>query len=266
MWPEDSNHPGGFSYSRYSLGMLVGLLAISLSLAVGAIAAINTAIASYYSLHPRPEKFKNWNERENQSIMQNRAFLCMLVQFMAFFNSGLSLILLTAPLHWPFTIVATFLGLLAMIISAYHLHVFFEWRWLGHVQWYHFTSLTLCTSALGFDLATPSKTTWFTFTATGTTLATHMVFILYAKSTAGNRPQFLAMLAAFFISIVWAGCAISTVVMSVGSTRGWARSSMYIVCSLSGAEAVLLVGIGIKNAIDWIRRREDVGPIAYSRG
>jgi hypothetical protein len=240
--------------------MLVGLLAIALSLAVGAIAAINTAIASYYSLHPNRNKITKDNETETQVIMQNRVFLCMLVQFMAFFNSGISLILLTAKLHWPFTIVAIFLGLVSITISAYHLHVFFEWNWLKYVRRYHFISLVLGSSALAFDLVTPSKTTWFTFTTSGTTLAAHMVFMLHAKEVAdagseGKYPKILATSVQFFCSMLWAGCAISTAVISAGSIAGWARSNMYIVCSLSGAESVLLFSVGVMDAYKLIRDR-----------
>jgi hypothetical protein len=237
--------------------MLVGLLSIALSLAVGAIAAVNTAIASYHSLHPNPEKFGN-TEDEPQMLMQNRVFLCMLIQFEAFSASGLSLILFTSRLHWPFTVVASFLGLVAFIVSAYHLYVFFEWRWAGHVKWYHAISAIFSISALAFDIVTPSRTTWFTLAAFGTTLAAHMIFTLYqhvAKdlSTHENRPQFLAMACAFLIAMVWAGCAVSTIIMGASST-GWARINTYIVCGLCGAEAVLLIGVGIKDAVSLTRK------------
>lgn len=196
--------------------------------------------------------------KQLQTLMQTRVFACMLVQFMAFFTSGLSLLLLTARLHWPFTVVAGFLGVLTIILSAYQLHTIFGWKWARHVEWYHPISGILCTSALAFDVVTPSKTTWFTYAAFGATLAAHMFFALFkhlVKPKIALPPQAVG---AFFLSLVWAGCAVTTLIMSAQSV-GWARINTYIVCALSGAEAVLLAVTGFLHANELILERRRPG-------
>lgn len=199
-------------------------------------------------------------------LMQNRVFLCMLTQLVAFLTSGLSILLLTAKLHWPFTVVTGFLGFVAILICVYHFYTVFKWEWVGQMERHHAISAVLCTLAFGFDLGTPSRTTWFTFAAFGTTLTAHMSFTLYkwvAANLHGNRPLYVAMVGAFFYSIVWAGCAASTIILGERSA-GWARTNTYIVCALCGAEAVLLFGKGVWDAIKLVQKRRKKKPSTES--
>jgi hypothetical protein len=260
--------------------MMDGLIALGLSLSVGAVAAINTAIASYYSLHPNPKtQFirKGWNQKTAQKTMQGRVYLCMLFQFMAFFNSGVSLILLSAKLHWPFAIVFSALAILSSVVATYHLYEFFGLEWLKHVDRYHYTSVALCTVALALQLATPSLSTGFTVAAWGLSISTHIISLVYGTgddedtgkgAPKGKRhgkedtkdgeeerkqepkasPSIYAVSAMFLDAVVWACCAVAAPFLRGWSFTGWTGISSYIVCIVSAAEAVLLFGIGIKGA------------------
>jgi len=72
--------PPGDSYSQYSLGILLGILAVALNLAIAVVAAVNAALASHLSLRP---------EQKDPNI-EACLIICMIVLFGTAVISGTS--------------------------------------------------------------------------------------------------------------------------------------------------------------------------------
>jgi hypothetical protein len=256
MWGDESKPPANYLYTTYSLGLMLGLLAIALNITVAAVAAVNAAIACHFSLH---------TEIDRKAGMEYRVVFCMLIQFMASGISGVSLILLSVNFHWPFTIVAAFLFFAGTLVSAYHLIALFGTKWFTKLrgQPFHAVSLFVSSTAFAFDISTPSRSSWFTITTFGVTIIYHMIAVLYnaAPSRSVKGPKALAIFSIFVISGFWVGCVVTTRLLSqwVDPTNGehrsqWVEANMYVVCVFGGVEAVVLFGMGVIDTIEWSNR------------
>lgn len=243
MWRYDPRQPDISLYSTYSLGLMLGLLAVALNITVAAVAAVNAAIACHFSLL---EEITH-----ERTMMPYRVVFCMLVQFMASGVSGMSLILLAINFHWPFAIVAAFLFFAGTLVAAYHLVSLFGTQWFTKLkgQPLHTISLVLCSTAFAFDLSTPSRSSWFTITTFGVTIIYHMIAVLYNASSHQDHPSILGICSVFVISGFWAACTVTTRILSRWFSGHWGQANMYVVCVLCGVEAAVLFGIGIYDSI-----------------
>ncbi|RXW20198.1 hypothetical protein EST38_g5658 [Candolleomyces aberdarensis] len=187
LFPPDPIDPTRTLYSSFSLGLMLGLLAVALNLTVAAIAAVNAALACHFSLH-----FPEENEKPS---MEARIVFCMLIQFMASGLAGISLVLLALSFDKAFTIVTATLFFAGIVISAYHLVALFGTKWWDKLknQPLHSISLVISTCAFAFDVSTPSPSSWFTITTYGFTITYHMLAVLHNKSSHGERPRRLAI-------------------------------------------------------------------------
>ncbi|RXW12858.1 hypothetical protein EST38_g12996 [Candolleomyces aberdarensis] len=220
IFPVDPADPSRTLYSTFSLGLMLGLLAVALNLTVAAIAAVNAALACHFSLHLPPA--------DHKPSMEARIVFCMLIQFMASGLAGISLVILSLSFDKAFTIVTAILFFAGIIISAYHLVALFGSQW--------FTKLR----------GQPLHTSWGTITTFGFTVTYHMLAVLHNRSSKGDRPRRLGIFGVALIAGCWVGCAIVTATLGHFREAHWHRDRavMYLVISLASAEAAVLVAIG----------------------
>jgi hypothetical protein len=246
LFHQDDANSGRHVYSAYSLGLMLGLLAVSLNLTVAAIAAVNAALACHFSLHV--PKYK--------PPMEARIVFCMLLQFMASGLAGMSLVMLCAEFDLAFTIVTAVLFFSGIVISAYHLISLFGLEWFKELkgQPLHAISLVLSTVAFCFDVVSPSQSSWFTITTYGTTVTFHMMAVLHAKSEHADRPRKVYAFVVLVIACMWAGCVAVTSVLRYQRYEGRSdlqeQVSRYVIASLAGVEALVLLVIGV---IYWVK-------------
>jgi len=112
--------PPGDSYSQYSLGILLGILAVALNLAIAVVAAVNAALASHLSLRP---------EQKDPNI-EACLLICMIVLFGTAVISGSSLILLSINIDFIFTAYVGALFLSGVGISIHHVLELCGFHWL----------------------------------------------------------------------------------------------------------------------------------------
>jgi hypothetical protein len=241
LFHQDEANSGRHVYSAYSLGLMLGLLAVALSLTVAGIAAVNAALACHFSVH----------ETDYKPRMGTRVTFCMILQFMASSLTGVSLVMLCVEFDTAFTIVAAALFFSGTAISAGHLISLFGRKWLSKVmkQPLHTISLVLATVAFCFDVVSPSQKSWFTITTFGTTVTFHMMAVLHAKSPRGDRPRRLYAFVALVIACMWAGCVAVTLVLRFRRYEGRShlqeQVSRYVIASLAGVEVLVLLIIGV---------------------
>ncbi|RXW12316.1 hypothetical protein EST38_g13537 [Candolleomyces aberdarensis] len=238
LFPPDSSKRSGKNYSTFSLGLMLGLLAIALNLTVAAIAAVNAALACHFTLN----KPTNYNP-----TMEARITLCMLIQFMASGVSGISLILLCLNLDKPFMIVTSILFFAGIVISTYHLVALFAGEYITALkkQPLHVVSLLISTAAFGFDVSTPSPSSWFTITTYGFTMIYHMLAVLHNRTQREDTsPRRVYIVAVLLITGCWAGCVAVTTTLRERHGQ-WENACRYVVLSLASAETAILLAIGI---------------------
>ncbi|KAJ3548994.1 hypothetical protein NMY22_g1047 [Coprinellus aureogranulatus] len=261
LFDRDPVNPGRVIYTSYSLGLMLGLLAIALNLAVAATAAVNAALACHFSLHTPQEKIS----------MEARIVFCMLVQFIASGVAGTSLILLCIGFDLAFTIVTAVLFFSGIVVSGYHLVSLFGSKWFTELkgQPLHSVSLFISTIAFSFDVLSPSPASWFTITTYGFTAVYHMLAVLqyyirnksHATDTPSSQdrgpqanmsgPGRLATFAVFVISGLWGGCVALT--LTLRYTRFEGKVDMqgevvkYVIAALAGLEALVCFAIGVFN-------------------
>ncbi|TEB15520.1 hypothetical protein FA13DRAFT_1747528 [Coprinellus micaceus] len=220
-------------YTFYSLGLMLGLVAVALDIGVAAIAAVNAALACQFSISP-PE-FK--------PMMEARLLFCMIILFIAFFLSGLSLILLTVQFDSPFTVFLAVLFFACFIIAAYQPIAQFGRKWVSALRRkprLHLFSLLASTSAFLVSVArarVPSS--WYTITVYGFTLMYHIVVVMYEKSPRANirRPRRVAAFCVTMLAAIWIGCFVVTLTMTQRSNHytGMADDGMkYSIAAFSG--------------------------------
>ncbi|KAJ2921821.1 hypothetical protein H1R20_g15274, partial [Candolleomyces eurysporus] len=251
LFPPDPVDPSRTLYSSFSLGLMLGLLAVALNLTVAAIAAVNAALACHFSLY--------FPKEQEKPSMEARIVFCMLIQFMASGLAGISLVLLALSFDKAFTIVTATLFFAGIVISAYHLVALFGSRWWKKLkkQPLHSISLVVSTCAFAFDVATPSPSSWFTITTYGFTITYHMLAVLHNKSSHGEKPRRLAIFGVGLIAGCWGGCVAVTVTLR--HLRGhwrWDGALMIVIIVLAGLEALILVGVGVYDCIALKRWKE----------
>ncbi|TEB31715.1 hypothetical protein FA13DRAFT_1732597 [Coprinellus micaceus] len=246
LFHRDEGNPKVPVYSAYSLGLMLGLLAVALNLTVAAIAAVNAALACHFSLY----------KPDHKPPMEARIVFCMFLQFMASGLAGISLVMLCAEFDLAFMIVAAVLFFAGIAISAFHLISLFGRKWLSKVlkQPLHAVSLVLSTVAFCFEVGSPSPSSWFTIATFGTTVTFHMMAVLHAKSPRGDRPRRLYAFVALVIACMWVGCVAATLAFSF-PRRGWSghlqeKVSRYVIASLAGVEALVLLIVGV---VYWVQ-------------
>ncbi|KAJ3527889.1 hypothetical protein NMY22_g9611 [Coprinellus aureogranulatus] len=258
FYPDPRNAGRLGVYTSYSLGLMLGLLAIALNLAVAATAAVNAALACHFSLHSPQKKIS----------MEARIVFCMLVQFIASGIAGISLILLCIEFDLAFTIVAAVLFFSGIIVSAYHLVSLFGSKWFTELkgQPLNSISLVISTIAFAFDVLSPSYASWFTITIYGFTAVYHMLAVLqyYIKKNnprppsqvgepQGNTggPGKLATIAVFVISGLWGGCVALTLALRYTRPEGkvdiQGEVVKDVVAALATLEALVCFAIGVFN-------------------
>ncbi|RXW19359.1 hypothetical protein EST38_g6492 [Candolleomyces aberdarensis] len=250
LWRDDAKNQGSRLYTTYSLGLMLGLLAIALNITVAAVAAVNAAIACHFSL---------FTEDSHKRTMKYRVVFCMILQFISGAVSGMSFILLTLNYDWSFAVVAGFLFFAGSVVAAYHLIALFGTQWLMRLwaQPLHILSLLLCSLAFSFDVSTPSRSSWFTITTFGVTIVYHTVAVLYNTSPYHQHPSIAEICCVFVISMFWASCSVTTRILGRWFEGEWGLANMYVVCILSALEAAVLFAIGVINSVlldRWIER------------
>ena len=221
--------PGGDTYSPYSLGILLGILAVALNLAVAVIAAANAALASHLSLHP-PQKSLN---------IEERFIFCMIVLFGIAIVSGTSLILLSINIDFFFTICVGFLFLSGVGISLYHVLAFFGCEWLGCMYKTPLPASSLVLSTVAFILAIvrPDGTMWFKIPNYYFTLTYHLLVVI---QNVPSRPNRRSITCAFSLCLTWTACSAVTCVINNQNLQYSIALGV-----VSALEAVTLASIGI---------------------
>lgn len=241
----DPLDPESLYYSLYSLGLMLGLLAVALNLAAAAIAAVNAALACHFSIHHPPSK----------PSLEARIVFCMLIQFIASAVAGISLVLLCIQFDFAFTIVIAVLFFSGIVISAYHLISLFGSKWFKQLrgQPLHAISLVVSTVAFCLDVPAPSPISWFTITIYGVTVAYHMVAILQYRPTPRKQPRRLATFVVMAIAAMWVGCAALKSAFTFYPGSVMHRALQFAVVSLAGLEALVLLAIGTRQCVAAVR-------------
>jgi len=199
--------PEGDTYSAYSLGILLGILAVALYLVIAIIAAANVAMASHLSLHPPRKEF----------IFEGRLLFCMMMQFATAVVSGGSLFLLCINIDvafFPICVGASFIS--GFCILVYHVWMLFgldcEKR-MSKVMTLHIASLFLSTLACIFTLIQASViVVWFTTLSYYLTIMCHSLFFstrFTLNHLAGAKITILSLALCFLWFLVSALNAIS---------------------------------------------------------
>lgn len=254
LFKPDALNPHRTRYTFYSLGLMLGLVAVALDIGVAAIAAVNAALACQFSISPP----------EIKPMMEARVLFCMIMLFIAFFLSGMSLILLSTEFDGPFTIFLAVLFFGCFVIAAYQPIARFGQQWIKALRRrprLHLFSLLTSTSAFLVSLArarVPSS--WYTLTVYGFTLLYHIIAVMYDKSPRSNirRPRRIAAFCVSFIAAIWAGCVVATLTMTAQSNHYTGQADTwlkYSIAVLSGVEALLLGAIAIRN---WLTISRDL--------
>ena len=109
-------------YSVESFGMMIGFIAVGLSVGCAAVAAVNAAIICYLLVR-LPKK---------KPVMEGQALISMLALFLAFALSSLSAILVSTKFDLPFTIGLSTLfaavGVLALFQVQLQAQVLTNWK------------------------------------------------------------------------------------------------------------------------------------------
>jgi len=229
--------PGGVFYSAYSLGILLGILAVALNLAVAVVAAVNAALASHLSLRPE----------QNAPNIEARLIFCMIALFSTALVSGSSLILLSINFDPSFSICVGVLFLSGVVISIHHVSELFGFHWLKRVYKTPLcaSSLILSTVVFIFAVSRPNTTIWLTIPYYCFTLIYHLFADIQSMPF---RPGKWSIICAFILCLYWAYCSVTTFVFQ--SRSPWFMMAFGVA---SGLEAVILASIGIVGS--WKRRR-----------
>ena len=248
--PEPELRPGERD-SLYSMGILLGILAVALDLIVALIAAANVAIASHLSLRS-PRKKSNF-----ESHFKWRLIFCMVMQFVIGILSGASLFLLSLN-------ISTVFGYGVGFLFAY------GFLFLGHFAFQSFgfnplklmfkvplsaLSLALSTLAVILDACLRNKCRLeFTILIYGFSLI-YQLFI-HSQRIPIENPDWRNIGASFVFCSSWMVLFLLPLYC-----RGRGRSTI-IVSAASGLEAILLAYICIVGLREkWRQHRRHIrGP------
>ena len=225
-------------YNAYSLGILLGILAVALNLSVAVVAAVNAALASHLSLRPE-QKAPN---------IEVRLIFCMIVLFGTAVVSGSSFILLSIYIDYFFAICVGTLFFSGVGISILHVLELSGFHWLKRMYKTPLTASSLILSTVAFLLAVlqSTSTTWLIIPSYFFTLIYHLFADI---QNIPSRPVKRSITFAFIVGLSWALCLI--VPCLVNSPNLFYATLSGIV---SGLEAITLITIGIVGS--WkIRRR-----------
>jgi len=221
--------PGEGSYSTYSLGILFGILAVTLYLSVAVVAAVNAALASHLSL---------LTEQKAPNI-EARLIFCMIVLFGTAVVSGSSLILLSIDISHLFAFCVGALFLSGFGISILHVLELFSFHWLKRMYKTPLSASSLILSTVAFILAVarPTAIIWLIFPFYCFTLIYHLFADI---QNIPSRPGKRGITFAFILGLSWMVCLIMTCLIKI-------PDFLYAILSgvVAGLEAIILVSIGI---------------------
>ena len=241
--------PEGDSYSLYSLGIMLGILAVALNLAVAVMAAVNAALASHLSLQPE-QKAPN---------IEGRLIFCMVMLFSTAIVSGFSLTLLSINIDPFFTICVGVLFFFGVAISIHHVWVLFGFNWRKYMDQPRppLSTLSLILSSLTFMLAVapPDTTVWFTIPIYYLILTYHLLVDIRNMP---YRPGRRSIDWTFTLCLLWTASSILTIVFKLAdpSSALWYKITFG---TLSSSEAITLATIGIvgsRKRRSWMRQRQ----------
>jgi hypothetical protein len=228
----------GDSYSLYSLGIWLGILAVALNLSVAVIAAVHAALASHFSFQP---------EQKTPNIEAHLIF-CVIVLFRTAVVSGISLIFLSININPFFAIrcVGALFFFSGVGISIYRVLALSAFDWLTRML--HplaILSLALSSLACMFAIAgQPDATLWLTIPNYYFTLTYHLLVDLHnLPSRSGRR----GIICAFILYLSW---TVFSIVTYFRNSRDFWYAITYV--SVSGLTAIMFAIIGIVGC--WKRR------------
>jgi hypothetical protein len=229
--------PGELFYSQYSFGILLGILAVAVNLAIAVVAAVNAALASHLSLRP---------EQKTPNI-EARLTFCIIMLFGTAVVSGMSLILLSIHIDFPFTICVGVLFFSGVGISIHHVLELSGFHWLKCMCKTPLPALSLILSTMAFTLAVAlrDETIWFIIPNCYFTFNYHL---LVDMQNMPSRPDKRSIAFAFILGLSWTLCSFTTCFVN-------GPDSLYAILSgvVSGLEAITLASIGIVGS--WKKRR-----------
>ena len=222
--------PEGDSYSLYSLGIMLGILAVALNLAVAVMAAVNAALASHFSFQPE----------QNPPNIEVRLIFCVLVLFGTAVVSGISLILLSININPFFAFCVGALFFSGVVISIYHVWALFGFNRLKRIGQNRLSTFSLLVSSstcMFAIIGQPDATLWLTIPSYYFTLNYHLLVDLHDLP---SRPGRRGITCAFILCLSWTAFSV---VIYFRNSRDSAYAITYI--TLSSAEAIIFAIIGI---------------------
>jgi len=217
------------AYTPYSLGTLLGILAVVFDLVIAIIAAANVAMASHFSLDP-PRKEPNF---------QGHLLFCMMMQFATAVASAASLLFSIATEDNFFAYLIEMLFLLGSILLLNHVRILFgPFHWEARISktQLHVASCFLSTALFGLAVVQRSKNTmWLITLSYCLTLIYHFVF--FSERLSLNHLDEKITGFSLLLLIPWGITALLNFFFNDRSTITIA------VTAASGSEAILLVCI-----------------------
>ena len=237
-----SKSPEEDTYSLYSLGILLGILAVAFNLVVAIIAAANGAIATHLSLRP-PLK---------ESIFEQRLLLCMMSQFFAAVMAEVSLFLLSTNIHDTFfTICVGALFFLCFCTLGHHVWVLLGLDWaksifkMSILKTLYIASLFLSTLASTLALGTAYSTVWFTILIYYLTIVCHSLY--FSTRLALNLGTIISLPC---LSVLWSLVSFGNIF-----TGGWLSSKLATMV-VSVIESALLMHMFMELRKELYRTRQ----------
>jgi hypothetical protein len=133
----------------------------------------------------------------------------------------------------------------------YHLVALFAGEWFKELkkQPLHVVSLIISTAAFGFDVSTPTPSSWFTITTYGFTMIYHMLAVLHNRTHKENEsPRRVFIVGVLLIAGCWGGCAAVTATLRE-RRGGWEGVCHFVVLTLVSVEGGILLAIGFWDSV-----------------
>jgi len=211
----------------YSLGLAYGLIALGLNLGVAVIAAVNSALASYYGS----------SEAVEHPDLRPRVVLCICGQFIAAIFAGVAFTQLSIVFVWPAAATAGGIYLCCMVTSIYHAQKLWNWKRELRKEPLGMMSFIVSAMSFGSSVADEGWDSWIIVPAFTFSLLFHLMTLILRPV-----PSWETIVSASLLFAMWGG-SIPVILKVPSFAVDWA---VIFRCVTAGIEAIIMAAIGIR--------------------
>lgn len=227
-----------FLYTPYGNGMLIGFVALGLTLGVAVLAGVNAALAADYVYQ------SEWPGIKDR--LRSRMVLCLFVQFAAAVLTGVSILLLIFTFDKQAAAVTSMFYFAGVIISVQDILFpisYQTWKKALNKQPLVFISFILSIAILIFTTIDIDNNAWMMIPAVALTFLHHLYVVLRLNLPQDKIPMRRIFYEAF-LCILWAiGSGVTLHQFLTFDLLPWATITQ-CVCGLM--EAIVFAAIGVK--------------------